>query len=176
MIAAPPPPRQAHLETVWTVRGADAAAFVRHEGTSGQSDGASPGVKTATLLASWYLPLFAAVIAAGTVCLPLAVRADDLISAPGADPGDTGTLSLGLEYDGASSIHSPTALGLFAAGYDLTPHLSLGADLLLSKGTRRTNVLSPNGSYLILTSKQGLRARAGMLTSESARLASSRSR
>jgi hypothetical protein len=34
-------------------------------------------------------------------------------------------------------------------------------DLLLSKGTRRTNVLSPNGSYLFLTSKHGLRARAG---------------
>jgi hypothetical protein len=88
-------------------------------------------------------------------------RADDLISVPGADPGDPGSLSLSLEYDGGPSIHSATALGLISSSCDISRRLSLGADLLLAEGTRRVTVLSPNGSLLLLRTRGGLTARAG---------------
>jgi hypothetical protein len=113
------------------------------------------------LYSPWRLRLLLAAAACGIVSWPVVARADDLMSAPGAAPGEPGSVSLGLEYDGSSSIHTPTALGLFSAGYDFTPRFSLGVDLLLSKGTRRTNVLSPNASYMFLTSSHGLHARAG---------------
>ncbi len=92
---------------------------------------------------------------------PSFARADDLISVPGTDRGEPGSISLSTEYDGAASLRSSTALWLLSAGYDVTPRLTLGADLLLTKGSRRTTVLSPNGSFLLLNSAHGLRARGG---------------
>jgi hypothetical protein len=88
-------------------------------------------------------------------------RADDLISVPGADRGDPGSLSLSAEYDGARGVRAPTALGILSTGYDISTRLTLGADLLLSRGARRTTVLSPNGSLLLFRTGGGLRARAG---------------
>src|SRR2546423_6284731 len=93
--------------------------------------------------------------------LASAGRADDLISVPGADPGDPGSLSLVVEYDGGPSVHSSTALLLLSSGYDISRRLSLGADLLLAEGTRRATVLSPNGSLLLLRTHGGITARAG---------------
>src|SRR5437870_747818 len=95
------------------------------------------------------------------VLLASAGQADDLISVPGADPGDPGSLSFSLEYDGGPSVHSSTALLLLSSGYDISRRLSLGADLLLAEGTRRATVLSPNGSLLLLKTHGGLTARAG---------------